>query len=56
MWSVYLVLGFGAEVFRFLPAACRQVEDGSGSHVSGLSFMGVVVGQGGGALSITVET
>lgn len=51
----YLVLGFGAEVLRFLPAAGGQIEDGSGSHVSGLGILGVVIGQGG-ALSVTVET
>ena len=55
MWSVYLILRFGAEVLRFLPATRRKVEDGSGSHVSSFGFMRVVIGQGG-ALSITVET
>lgn len=44
-WWVYLVLGFGAKVLRFLPAASRQVKDGSGSHVSSFGIMGVVVGQ-----------
>lgn len=49
----YLVLRFGAEVFWFLPAACRQVQDGGGSHVSGLGIMGVIVG---GAFPVTMET
>lgn len=49
----YFVLGFGAEVFRFLPAACRQVQDGSGGHVSSLSIVGVVIDR---ALSVTVES
>lgn len=51
----YLALGLGAEVLGFLPAACRQVENGGGSHVSRLGIMGVIVGQGG-ALSVGVET
>lgn len=53
--SVYLILGFGAEVLGLLPAACGQVEDGGGSHVSRLGIVGVVVGQGG-TFAITVET
>lgn len=53
-WWVYLVLGFGAKVLRFLPAASRQVKDGSGSHVSSFGIMGVVVCQWG-AFPITVE-
>lgn len=51
---VYLVLGFGAKVLWFLPTAGGQVEDGGGSHVSSLSIMGVVIGQGG-AFPIAME-
>lgn len=51
--ATHFVLGFGAEVFRFLPATCRQVQDGSGGHVSSLSIVGVVIGR---ALSVTVES
>lgn len=54
-WFGYLGLGFGAKVLRFLPAACGQVEDGGGSHMSGLGIVGVIIG-GGGALPVTVET
>lgn len=38
-----LIWWSGAEVFRSLPAAGGQVEDGSGSHVCGFGIMGVVV-------------
>lgn len=51
--AAYFVLGFGAEVFRLLPATCRQVQDGGGGHVSSLGIVGVVVGR---ALSVTVES
>lgn len=51
----YLVLGFGAKVLGFLPAAGRQVEDGCGGHVGSFCIMGIVVGQSG-SLPVTVET
>lgn len=43
-----LVLMFGAEVLWPFPASCRQVKDGSGSHVCSLGIVGIIVSTGGG--------
>lgn len=37
-----------AKVFRSLPAAGGQVENGSGGHVCGFGIMGIIVPTGGG--------
>lgn len=41
------LLLLGAEILRHFPTACGEVEDGSGSHVSSLSVVGVVKACGG---------